>query len=146
MKTKECEKLIFAVMDNDDLKMIKHLVKSDSNSIKCLGDFERTALMYATREEHYEVAKYLIEVGADVNAKDVKDWRPIHFASRENAFSIIKLLVENGATVDAQESNGNTALLNTVYNEEIRNYLLANGADIKLKNFHGVSAEDMLNY
>ncbi len=38
----------------------------------CINNDKRTALMYALQGGHYEVAKYLIENGADVSLKDSK--------------------------------------------------------------------------
>ena len=44
-----------------------------------------------------EITTMLLEKGANVNAIDVKEERPIHYASAENAGDLIVLLVEGGS-------------------------------------------------
>jgi ankyrin repeat protein len=145
MNTDECEKVSFLIDDNN-LEELKQVIKKDKNILNCRDRMDRTLLMYANEDRLYEIAKCLIESGADVNAKDENNKTPLHLASQNKAFLIIKLLIENDAQVNTQDNNGNTALLKVVYNTEIKEYLLEHGADMKLKNFHDVSPEDKLNY
>lgn len=44
-----------------------------------------------------EITTMLLEKGANVNAIDVKEERPIHYAAAENAGDLIVLLVEGGS-------------------------------------------------
>lgn len=145
MKTKECEKISFLV-DNNEIEELKKILEKDNSIVTCRDRMGRTLLVYANEDKYLDIAKLLIEHGADTNAKDENNWSALHFASQNQALSIIELLIANGAIVNAQDSNGNTALHNAVYNQEIKKYLLCHGANMSLKNFHDVSPEDMLNY
>jgi ankyrin repeat protein len=56
-----------------------------------------TALMYASREGHTEVAKLLIEEGVDVNAENNSGRTALKIARKRGRDEIVKLLEEAGA-------------------------------------------------
>ena len=49
-----------------------------------------------------EVAKLLIDNGAEVNAKDEDGATPLHLAAQKNTAAVVKLLIDNGAAVNAK--------------------------------------------
>jgi ankyrin repeat protein/glyoxylase-like metal-dependent hydrolase (beta-lactamase superfamily II) len=54
--------------------------------------------------------KYLIEHGAEVNARDDYQSTPLHFAAYRGLTESMKILLENGAQVDAQNHSESTPL------------------------------------
>jgi len=54
--------------------------------------------------------KYLIELGADVNARDYNAWTPLHNAAATGNNELILLLVEHGADVKAKNRIGQTVV------------------------------------
>lgn len=60
-----------------------------------------TALHNAVVAGHYEVAKYLINAGCDINVQDSDGWTPLHCAASCNNLPLVKLLIENGALIYA---------------------------------------------
>jgi hypothetical protein len=74
-----------------------------------------------------ELAKLLIQAGADVNARDSLGHTPL-FSCRQ-APSAIKPLLQAGADIDARDKNGDTALIDGAYVEAAVRELLADGAD-----------------
>jgi len=57
-----------------------------------------------------EIAKTLIEKGADVNAIDKNGATPLHWAASEGHTQIAKMLIESGADVNTKDKDGTTPL------------------------------------
>ncbi len=64
------------------------------------------------REGNADMARRLINAGADVNARnDSRDgYTALHLAARERHVDVAKVLIEAGADVNAKGDNGITAL------------------------------------
>ena len=79
--------------------------------------------------------KYLIERGADVNAKEEYGNTPLHWASIENHIELAKLLIERGADVNAKRNDGETPLHQASWKNRIETakLLLERGADLEAK-------------
>lgn len=67
-----------------------------------------TALHNAVVAGHYEIAKYLIEAGCDINVQDSDGWTPLHCAASCNNLPLVKLLIENGALIYATTTSDNS--------------------------------------
>ena len=67
-------------------------------------------LFIASTYGYFEIAKYLIDNGADVNASNNFSSTPLHQASVSGDFEIVKYLVENDADVNAPDNDGETPL------------------------------------
>jgi len=88
-----------------------------------------------------EMMKYLIALGADVNARMCFDWTPLHCASISNDnMTVLKYLVSAGADVNAKDDAGWTPLhsaanISTRYDRiETVKFLIDSGADLFAKN------------
>jgi len=68
-----------------------------------------TPLMWASRFGHLEIAKLLIQNGADVNATTVGNWTALMFATIDGFTEIVELLLENNAKVLTKNHQGQTA-------------------------------------
>ena len=55
-----------------------------------------------------EVIQVLVVAGADLNAKNDDDYRPLHLASGSNSEAALTLLLESGAGIEARERHGRT--------------------------------------
>ena len=73
-----------------------------------------TALWYAVQCVRYEMAKILIEHGADLEVKDKYGNTPlftaVYWYKKDPGGRLIKLLVDAGADVNAENSHGNSPL------------------------------------
>ena len=69
------------------------------------GGCRWTPLIYALSQRQHEVAKLLIEKGANVNyGKSVSDrWTPLIFAAKNGSKEISELLIKKGADINAFE-------------------------------------------
>jgi ankyrin repeat protein len=100
-----------------------------------------TALMWAARNGHTEVAGLLVEARADMNVRDCASagWTPLMHAIHKNQNDLARLLIERGADVNAQAGDcrerkvegGKSALAYAAANDnaEIVKALLARGAN-----------------
>jgi len=69
-----------------------------------------TALTVASRYDYLDIVKFLVERGADVNAKSDVGQTALIEASEWGRLDVVKLLVERGANIMAKDDDGWTAL------------------------------------
>ena len=81
-----------------------------SPDIEVANRHGHTCLMIACYKGHYKIAKYLIEIGADVNRKSVKGNTALHDCAESGSLDIMKLLLSSGARIDV-DAYGMTPLL-----------------------------------
>ena len=109
-----------------------------------------TPLMQAAGTGYLKSVKALLDVGASARALTANRETALHFlaASRRNAESvpIAKLLIDAGVDVNAQDADGDSALLLAAMfrKKDLVDYLITAGADPKLKNRSGLSAQDVI--
>ncbi|MBQ7562317.1 MAG: ankyrin repeat domain-containing protein [Synergistaceae bacterium] len=113
----------------------------------------RTALIIAAHQEKFYIAKYLIDHGFNLNARDNDGRTALIWAAGRVNLKITRELVRAGADVNIQDDEGNTALtaIGANYwrkdNEsaskkglEIAKLLINNGADVNILNLKGENA------
>ncbi|MCJ7526241.1 MAG: ankyrin repeat domain-containing protein, partial [Candidatus Aminicenantes bacterium] len=66
-----------------------------------------TPLHFAPDEK---IAALLIAKGADINARDLGRYTPLHYAARNGNSELVKLLIAKGAYVNARNGLGQTPL------------------------------------
>ncbi|KXZ24286.1 hypothetical protein AYB33_10975 [Leptospira santarosai] len=93
-------------------------------------------LHYAVDFHNFQITKYFVEHGADVNAENNDGQTPLHKATK---IEIIKYLVENGANMNAKDNDGQTPLHKATKwrSFEIIEYLIRQGADKNVKDKSG---------
>ncbi|TSN30236.1 Ankyrin repeat and EF-hand domain-containing protein 1 [Bagarius yarrelli] len=98
--------------------------------------FYKTPFMTACASGNYEVARFLLDLGADKNACDQFGWTPLHHACHAGQLDIIKLLVEAGAAVNTPTFGGATPLMRAIESSRPScvEYLIKSGATVTAKN------------
>ena len=93
--------------------LLRHGASPNINFIYIKEDTNVTPLMYTCsggdKESSTEIAKLLIEHGADISAEDVDGWRPINFISSPNV-DLINVFIDLGLNEDLVNSLGNSVL------------------------------------
>lgn len=110
------DKLINAIESND-IERVKTLLTTDANSGLSPRDvinyqsYSRRAALHETIENGYiEIARLLIDKGADLNIQDGFGHTPLHLAAIERKDDIAELLISKGAKFMIQNRYGDTPL------------------------------------
>ena len=118
------------------------LAKNPMTNVNASNQHGETALMLAAINNQLELAKVLIERGADANKPG---WTPLHYAATRGHREMMRLLIENDAYIDSEAANGNTPLMMAASSAPplAVKLLLEEGADPTLMNGSNESALDM---
>ncbi len=86
--------------------------------------------------------KYLLDKGADVNARDPQGYTPLTNALRNKYQRVTKVLIERGADLELTDGNGRSPLLLSIEkdDQESAGMLLDAGADPTVTNKKGLTA------
>ncbi|MGZ3766889.1 MAG: ankyrin repeat domain-containing protein [Mucilaginibacter sp.] len=110
-----------------------HLVYTHPEAVNDYADDGFTPLGLACYFGQFEVARYLVLKGADVNLPSNNGFHvfPIHSAAAGDYTDIARMLVENGAMVNVKQQAGATPLHSAAQNGnlELLILLLENGAE-----------------
>ncbi|KAJ6005435.1 hypothetical protein N7451_003379 [Penicillium sp. IBT 35674x] len=111
------------------LGLQRHIDKEDGYSY-------RTPLSWAAGGGQLEFAQYLIDSGADVNAKCLGHRTPLSYAAQSGYFTMVQCLLDQGADlgdpIDLEDGGGLTPLHYAAFEgqEEIMRLLISLGADV----------------
>lgn len=72
--------------------------------------FSATPLQGAAAMQKLDLARFLIERGANVNCRGAEGGSPLHEAAGSGQIEFAKLLLDHGANINAKDDNGNTPL------------------------------------
>lgn len=86
------------------------LSKNADPNIASNNAFKVAPLHSACAISNFEIAKLLIQNGADVNARQQQGVTPLHSAAHNGQNELVHFLIQNGADCNAQTDSGKTAL------------------------------------
>ena len=128
-----------------NIKAIKLFLEYNAN-INICDRLSWSCLMHIADKSHYDIAKLLIEKGADVNHITCSGNNILNFMcyypTQENN-KIIKLLIENGANVNTKNNTGKTPLMKLIkyctsdHDFEIIKLLISKGDKVNCQDIHG---------
>ncbi|PGH35318.1 hypothetical protein GX50_01899 [[Emmonsia] crescens] len=120
------------------VSFIEYLVDTCGLDVHQRDTKGQNALHRAVRGDAYDVVRFLITRGVDVNAQDELGFAPVHFVANRYTYpmdiSMFKMLVESGAEVNIRNNKGKTPLhLGTKLwrDVEFMELLIEKGADVK---------------
>ena len=136
---------IFTYIKNNNIQSIKNYI--DFGYDLNIDDYGYTPLIYVSISNQIEIAKLLLNAGADVNIQNNTGSTALIYAAYNNNIEIIKLLLNSDADIDKQNSAGRTALMSAAYNNnrEIIELLLDYYADEFTLDYNNKSFYDYLN-
>jgi len=96
---------ISAVKKNDTRKVIQFI--NDGMDVNIVDEKNGwTPLHYASSKGFDEIAKILIENGADIDKRDYKGRTPLHIAAKMGSVKVAKVLLDYGADPEAKDGEG----------------------------------------
>ena len=117
--------------------VVAHLIHTNPEAINFYAEDGFTPLGLACYFGHYEIARYLVLKGADVNLPSNNGFGvyPLHSATAGNYTQIARMLIENNAHVNVKQQAGATALHSAAQNGnvDLLILLLENGADVNIR-------------
>ena len=129
-----------------NLSLVRDLITLGANvDWQDEGHYNWTILHYTIFYNRIEIAKIIIDAGADVNVKNKLGDSPLHFSAYYDRYEITQMLIGAGADLDIQEDSGKTALHLSVYNNHIENVkiLMKAGARTDIKDKYGKLPYDL---
>ncbi len=100
-----------------DLARVKAMVARNPGLVNYKTKTGSTALHQMALYGHLAVARYLIDRGAALEARDKYGFTPLHQAAHGHAKIVItRLLIERGAKVNAPDIKGHTPLFRAILN------------------------------
>ena len=122
-----------------DLEKVKAIVMADRSRLTAQDKFGYTALNWAATRAKWDVVRYLVDAGADVNALGTDGCTSLHCAAMHSNVAIVGLLIKRGAIVDRKNVWGNTPLHMACQagNERVATILIFQGADLNAVSSEG---------
>lgn len=114
--------------------------KKDEYYNDALGLYNESLVYRLAKAQTANDIKKLLELGADVNARNSYMATPLHIAVVNKDLKSIKSLIKVGADVNAKESDGNTPLIDAALvgsSIAIFKVLIEAGADVNAKSADG---------
>ena len=94
---------------NGYLKLVSSLVNHHHADVSAQTDNGHTPLHSTSKSGHVDVARFLLDHGADPMARGYDKQTPLHLASYYRKLEVAHLLLERGVDVDAEDDEGHTA-------------------------------------
>lgn len=119
---------------NNRLELVKWLVETKKADVNALDRESDTALTQAVYKGHFEVARYLVEKGANVKAINSNGYSVLYWAAQGGNLELVKWLVEtHKLDPNLEDRDGYNALSNAIYygHLPVARYLVEKGAHLQ---------------
>ena len=139
----------------NDVESQISLTDEEVKFLKWCDKCDYPPLNLAIESLQFNVARYLVLNGADVNVEDSKGRTPLFYFGETQRDpddydvdfrSIGEFLIEHGADINHRDHEGNTPLHIAVDNSRIVELLISKGADVNAKNKKGVTPLHLAAY
>lgn len=114
------------------LERVRFFVESSKDALAVLGTRDITPLMKAVQNNKLEVAQYLLDQGADIEAKDMMSRTALMLAVIDNRIEAVELLLNNGADQNTRCIHKFSIFTRCVKEKhlELMKMLVARGVDV----------------
>ena len=114
------------------LNLLKQIIKEHPWVINYKDNKGETPIFSACCLDSAQIARCLVDKGADINIRNKKGEPPIFNTCRNSSIENIKYLLDSGADINARNNNDETPLFSACYNSNTKTikYLIKKGADV----------------
>ncbi|GMU93072.1 MAG: hypothetical protein AMXMBFR4_21300 [Candidatus Hydrogenedentota bacterium] len=128
-----------------DIQTVRRMLEADPSLIHARTPLEKTPLHQAITSGNDELIQFLIERGADVNARDKTGLTPLHVAAWWMATRRARQLLDLGADIHAVDVFGDTPLHTAAMHDRAAmcRFLIEQGADPDARNREGLRPIDL---
>lgn len=136
--------LIWTAVLSNDFDLARTALETQSVDTPSNND-SLTPLMVSANHSKVEMVNFLINNGANVNAKSDSGMTPLMLAMNpmsEHTQAVVTALIEAGADINTQSNGGNTALMEASHKGMLRQVmtLILAGANLNIQNSFGETA------
>jgi len=100
------KKLFLEACEDGNLKKIKEIFKKSKIDINYRNNSNKTGLIYASKNGHINIVKFLVENGADLNIQDINNNTALMFAIFYNNTEIAQYLITQGSDLSLRNIHG----------------------------------------
>ena len=135
------EPIVQAAKDGD-FRTVKTILEKEPSKLNAIDEEKYTALHWACMRAHWDIARYLIEKGADLNVTGGDGAPPVTWAAHHDNVEIVQSMVEKGTKLNIKNLWGMTELHTAIWrgNIQVVEYLLDAGSDSAIKTNEGWTA------
>lgn len=128
------EKKLWEAVKKGDMAVVKEMFAAGMNANSSLILKQDKPLMTAINAKQVDMAKFLVESGADVNYSGNQGLNALILSAGVMPVEFIGYLLEKGAKIDAADEQGGTPLHWAAYHgrTDAIEFLLSKGADLKI--------------
>ncbi|XP_062551432.1 ankyrin repeat domain-containing protein 49 [Armigeres subalbatus] len=104
------ERLALWAAGEDKLEVLEHALTKKASIVSAVDSDGYTPLHKACYNNNIEMAKLLLQYGANPNARTEMGWTPLHSACKWNNAECVSLLLQHGANINAASDGDQTPL------------------------------------
>ena len=130
------QSLFIFACENKDKKFIQSILSLETISIPVDKLCIKYPLHHACSSDkgNFPVVQYLIEKGANIEAKDNSQWTPLHIACWNGHLPVVQYLIEKGANIEANSKYGTPLHIASYHGHtNVVKYLVSKGAQQESK-------------
>jgi len=148
LDNKSLQCLAVSAIRKSYLPTIIDLLKTFPAAVTVNDQNGRTPLHLVAENGYIELVQYLIDNGAEKNARDNDGSTPLHIATEKGHIELVKYLIDKGANKEAKDNVGKAPLhiATEKGHIELVKYLIDKGANKEAKDNEGANKEAKDNY
>ena len=126
----------------NELDFVRLIVDKAPTYINCIDKIGYSLLKLAIQNNDENILRFLVDKGADINAKGFNGNSSLHLALLNDKLEIVRFLVDKGADINSEDKYGNSLIhISVKYGKlEIVRFLIDNKyVDVNSKNSKGDS-------